>query len=68
MKPGIVFSSFITISPSVSRTKKSARAIPSHDVATKAAIATSRARSICASVRPGGGTTSSEPPSSYFDE
>ena len=68
MKPGIVFSSFITTSPSEARTKKSARAMPSHEVATNAATASSRARSICASSSPGGGITSSEPPSSYFDD
>ncbi len=55
-------------SPSVSRTKKSARAMPSQAVATNARSARTRARSICASVRPGGGITSSDPPSSYFDE
>ena len=54
--------------PSGSATKKSARAIPSHEEATNAASASSRDRSICAESRPGGGTTSCEPPSSYFDE
>ena len=68
VNPGIVFSSFISTSPSEARTKKSARAMPSHDVATNALSASSRARSIWASVSPGGGTTSSEPPSAYFDE
>ncbi len=43
----------------------SARAIPSHSVATNARTASSWARSTCSSVI-GGGTTRSISPSSYF--
>ena len=66
VKPGIVFSSLTSTSPSA-RTKQSARAMPSHSVARKAATESLADLSL-ASGEMRGGTISSIPPSSYFAE
>ena len=64
VKPGIVFSSFTSTSPS-SRTKKSQRASPLPSIALKISAASSRTRAIPSSpIR--AGTMRSIPPWEYF--
>src|SRR5262249_29517658 len=66
VKPGIVFSSLSTTSPSLERTKKSTRASPSHSLATNASTDRRCTSSIVSSGR-SGGMISRIPSSSYFE-